>query len=95
MSDPFDVLVENLRGKVPVCLDFMTKENAYEALKRISGEDWGYDADAWAKRKSAIKKHINALAKDSRVTGDCRKREVALRKRWRTRKKCGIYRLSF
>ena len=79
MADPFDTLIENLCGNVPKSMTFMTKEDAYEALKQISGEDWGYDADAWRKRKSVIMDRLSL----STSAEEIRQREISLRKKMR------------
>ena len=59
---PFDMLLSNLKGKFPVSPGFLPKEFAYEILKLISEEDWGYDADAWAGRREEIVAKMDARA---------------------------------
>lgn len=81
MTDPFDMLIENLRETVPVSTAYIPKERAYEELKRLSGEDWGYDADAWAARKEEILKKLPQQINGS----NARKREAELRKTMRSR----------
>ena len=81
MTDPFDMLIENLRETVPVSTAYMPKERAYEELKRLSGEDWGYDADAWAARKEEILKKLPPKTDWS----TSRNREAELRRRMRSR----------
>ncbi len=51
----FSKLVASLRG--PASPSFWPKEQAYEELNRISGQDWGYDADAWNARRQEILAH--------------------------------------
>jgi hypothetical protein len=65
MTDPLDLLLDNLRGKVPVSSEYMTRERAYEALKLLSGEDWGYDADAWARRRDHIHQRMQPAAESA------------------------------
>jgi hypothetical protein len=48
MDDPFDMLIKSLRGAIsPLSCGYHTREEAYETLKRVTGEDHGYDTDAW------------------------------------------------
>ena len=70
MMHPFDTLIANLKGEVPRSLYYMPKELAYEELKMISGEDWGYDAEAWLARREAILARVA-----ERSTGKRRSRE--------------------
>jgi hypothetical protein len=46
----YEILILNLKQKMPSDdRNYMTAEDAYEALKSISEEDFGYDAGAWEK----------------------------------------------
>ncbi len=76
--DPFDILIENLKGNVPLSTSYMPKENAHQELVRMSGEDWGYDAAAWQARKSEILKKVPRLSDDERKA-----KEIEIRKRAR------------
>jgi hypothetical protein len=76
----FNNLVENLRGTVPVSTAFIPKERAYELLKSVSGEDWGYDAEAWLARKADIVKRMETTTSRSKNIDELRAREVELRK---------------
>ena len=45
---PAEVLLDNLEGVWPEdALEFMPKERAYQELKALTGEDWGYDVEKW------------------------------------------------
>jgi hypothetical protein len=39
----------NLQERLPGGRGHMTKEQAYEALKQYTGQDFGYDIKAWRK----------------------------------------------
>ncbi len=43
------ICLDNLEGKIPETdpMFYASKEVAYEALKDWTGQDFGYDADAW------------------------------------------------
>ena len=84
MSDSFDLLLDNLAGGIPRSLDYLSKEQAYEELKRISGEDWGYDIEAWRKRKSRIMRRFRT-GTPIRDAESAREREVQMRQRKRKR----------
>jgi hypothetical protein len=43
-----DILLSNLAGKVPEGADsYLGQEEAYDRLKRMTGQDFGYDVDKW------------------------------------------------
>lgn len=43
-----EILIANLRGGIhPRAREYMTKEEAYEILKEITHQDFGYDAEQW------------------------------------------------
>jgi hypothetical protein len=47
-ASPFEVRMLNLRQELPehsIC--YMTKEEAYEELKKETGQDFGYDVHKW------------------------------------------------
>lgn len=45
-----DLLLANLQQQMrPGQFGYMTREEAYDALKEDTGKDFGYDAKAWAK----------------------------------------------
>jgi hypothetical protein len=47
-ASPIEILILNLRqelGKNSLC--YMTRAEAYEELKKETGEDFGFDADKW------------------------------------------------
>ena len=50
------LLLVNLAEQMPsrFTLGYMTKEDAYERLKEMTGQDFGYDLDAW---KAWLRKH--------------------------------------
>ena len=45
----FEIFLANLKQELPKTMrrQYSSKEKAYEALKRKSGQDFGYDAKAW------------------------------------------------
>lgn len=48
MSDYLGTLLINLRGwRCPTDLFFIPKEKVLEELRRLSGQDFGDDVDAW------------------------------------------------
>ena len=47
-ATPFEKLLLNLKGAMPESLpDYLPKAQAYERLKNLSGEDFGYDIHRW------------------------------------------------
>ena len=79
--DAFDCLIQNLKGEVPLSMSYMTKEDAHKQLVALSGEDWGYDHEAWAQRKDVI------LAKIPQASDEeLRSREKELRRQLRESK---------
>lgn len=48
-------LLKNLKGEIPSYMrrEFLPKEVAYEQLKRLTGQDFGMDANRWEKWISA------------------------------------------
>lgn len=48
---PEQYLLLNLEQQIPSDNDvhYLTREQAYQALKNMSGEDFGYDVKAWRK----------------------------------------------
>lgn len=49
-ASPIEVLIMNLRQELPAySLHYLSKEEAYEELKRETGEDFGPDAEKWTK----------------------------------------------
>jgi hypothetical protein len=47
-ATPFEKLLLNLKGDMPESLpDYLPKDQAYEGLKKLSGEDYGYDIARW------------------------------------------------
>ncbi|MBW3599161.1 MAG: hypothetical protein KY475_18060 [Planctomycetes bacterium] len=47
-ATPFEKLLWNLNGEMPQSLpEFLPKDVAYQRLKKMTGEDFGYDANAW------------------------------------------------
>jgi hypothetical protein len=46
-GSPFEILLANLRGRMPDPMYSMSTEKAYEELKRLSGEDFGFDDKLW------------------------------------------------
>jgi len=67
---PQQLIIMNLEGKIPQSKKkwFISKEDAYEVLKGITGEDCGYDAAAWrtilSKRKDLRWDKMNEILKD-------------------------------
>jgi hypothetical protein len=42
------LLLANLEERMPIGgWGYMTKEDAYESLKEMTGQDFGYDLKAW------------------------------------------------
>lgn len=80
--DVFDTLLQNLAGKVPLSLSYMTKEEAHRQLVLLAGEDYGYDYDAWLSKKEEVMARIPQLSDENR-----RHKETDLRKRLREQKK--------
>jgi len=56
--DAFDITLANLAGEMPISSEYMTRDRALAVLRAISGEDYGYDVEAWHKRKAAIVSRI-------------------------------------
>jgi hypothetical protein len=55
---PFEFLLRNLEGipdGMPRDSWYMSQERAYSELKRQTGQDFGYDVDAWAQWLDANK----------------------------------------
>ena len=49
-ASPFEVYLMNLRQLLPPhSIYYWTREEAYQQLKEWSGQDFGYDAEAWEK----------------------------------------------
>ena len=47
---PFEGLILNLKQEIrPGRRAYLTKEKAYETLKKWTGQDFGYDVAAWEK----------------------------------------------
>ena len=47
---PEELALANLKGEIPDDeRGFASKEEGYEWLKELSGEDFGYDIEAWSK----------------------------------------------
>ncbi len=46
-ATPFEIMLANLRQQMPEASYRRTVESAYEELKSISGQDFGYDAMKW------------------------------------------------
>ena len=47
-ASPFDHYLMNLREMLPASsLSYMSREEAHEKLKELSGQDFGYDDDEW------------------------------------------------
>jgi len=47
-ASPFEVWMMNLSQEIPKhSLHYMTKEEAYEELKKETGQDFGYEVDKW------------------------------------------------
>jgi hypothetical protein len=45
---PGEIYFENLAGTMnPNSLQYMSKELAYERLKQMTGQDFGFDVDRW------------------------------------------------
>jgi hypothetical protein len=45
---PCEIYFENLAGTMnPRSLQYMSKELAYERLKKMIGQDFGFDVDRW------------------------------------------------
>jgi hypothetical protein len=54
-ATPAEVFLENLEQIWPEdALDYMPRERAYEELKRLTGQDFGYDVEKW---KSWLRTH--------------------------------------
>lgn len=48
VGDAYIILIRNLEGTFPHDLPYYSsKKEAYERLKEITGEDFGYDGKAW------------------------------------------------
>jgi hypothetical protein len=80
---PFDKLLESLAGRAPAkTLDYLSKDDAYSELKRLSGEDWGRDVAAWKKRRRDILKRLRTMRKRPPIRNakDAKKTEVELRR---------------
>ena len=47
-ATPFQICLANLRQDIPPTWScFMSQEEAYEKLKQIAGQDFGYDDKRW------------------------------------------------
>jgi hypothetical protein len=48
---PFKGLILNPEGKIPVSQKrlYLPRETAFNRLKQLTGQDFGYDAEAWKK----------------------------------------------
>ena len=48
---PIQGLLKNLKGEIPAHMrrEFLPKDVAYEKLKSMTGQDFGYDSIAWQK----------------------------------------------
>src|SRR5262249_12121164 len=46
-ATPFEIRLANLRQRMPDPLYWMDKETAYEELKKLTGQDFGYDEKRW------------------------------------------------
>ena len=44
---PHELLLANLKGGLKNSRGYIPKERAYAQLKKISGQDFGYDVKAW------------------------------------------------
>ena len=46
---PLEGLLKNLKQEIPQShkREYLTRERAYELLKCWTGQDFGYDVDAW------------------------------------------------
>jgi hypothetical protein len=59
-----EALILNLQQKIPTFMKkFMKAKHAYQALKRITGQDFGYNVEAWEKwfREKADNEQNNNL----------------------------------
>jgi hypothetical protein len=46
-ASPFEILLANLRQEMPDPVHKMSREEAYEELKRYTGQDFGFDVKLW------------------------------------------------
>lgn len=77
----FSMLLENLAGEVPEnSTGYIPKERAYEDLKRLTGEDCGYDVTAWKQFEGKVS---NESASALSMTADEAKRRMTELKRRR------------
>jgi hypothetical protein len=77
----FDYLIACLRNPVSRCFSrYLPPASAHELLKRISGEDWGYDADAWTARRNELVKKFPKPKPKSNDPAGLRRREMKLRR---------------
>lgn len=76
--DVFDNLLENLAGKVPRSLSYMTMEEAHRQLVLLAGKDYGCDPAEWQSKKVEIMARLPHLSDKER-----KRKDADLRKRWR------------
>jgi hypothetical protein len=62
-------LLKNLKGEIPPHMrrEFLPMESAYEKLKSMTGQDFGYDSAAWEKWIEEQK----AAGVEFRISTDC------------------------